>query len=94
MPNTLTHHAFQPFAPLVEPSKFLCDNASCLDRREKIGVHHGAFVYELKWGLVESGGLLIPGVALRTRCKRCGQFHDRVEVPHVALAAPLIIAPP
>lgn len=77
---------------MIAHARGFCDSQRCLDRRARVGVHHGAFLYELRWGVVEAGGLYIPGVSLRTRCPRCGNYHDRIEVPHPAGAMPEVIA--
>ena len=87
-----------PEVPITDTAAFLfpqiavarseCDNAVCLKRHAQRGLSHGAFLYELRWGIVEHAGILLTAVAIHTHCHQCGTAHAHVEVPHLMKMAP------
>ncbi len=87
--------AVQRIGNLLSPlalSRYECDNAGCIERLHQRGQAHGAFVYELVWGMAQTdAGLLVPAVRLTARCKQCGTNHTRIEVPHLMGVPPPIV---
>lgn len=77
-----------PGSPLAV-ARAECNDPKCLERHVKRGLTHGAFLYELRWGVVEFKGFYLTAVAVQTRCHQCGTAHEHIQVPH-ALPAPLI----
>lgn len=79
-------------APHILVSRACCDFAPCVQKHAKRGVSHGAFLYELRWGVVEHAGMLLAAVSLATMCHQCGTLHTRIEVPRSTAHPPLIAA--
>lgn len=69
-------------APQVMVSRVECNFTPCVERHAKRGLSHGAFLYELRWGVVEHEGMLLAAVSLQTVCRQCGTVHTHIEVPN------------
>lgn len=73
--------------PQIAIARAECDDPLCLERHQRRGQSHGAFLYELRWGIVEHAGLLLTAVGVQTVCRQCGKHHEQIEVPRVARTA-------